>query len=150
MAHFAQLDENNVVTQVIVVSNDDCLDSDGNESEAVGIAFCKSMFGNDTVWKQGSYNTGHGKHYYYNEIQDKPVADGGAGFRKNFPGIGMIYNEDIDAFINPQPYPSWTLDATTGDWKSPVAHPNDSANEDTYDSMGFIWNESTRAWDVRS
>ena len=56
MAHFAQLDENNIVTQVIVVGNDDCLDSDNNESEAVGIAFCKELLGADTNWVQTSYN----------------------------------------------------------------------------------------------
>ena len=148
MAHFAQLNENNMVTQVIVVSNDDCLDSDGNESEAVGVAFLKNMFGSDTIWKQASYNTVAGKHYSYND-KDEPVADGGVGFRKNYPGIGMFYNEDIDAFIRPQPYPSWTLDATTGMWKPPVAHPNDSANEDTYTNKRYNWNESTRTWDER-
>jgi hypothetical protein len=56
MAHFAQLDENNIVTQVIVVSNDDIKDSEGNESELTGIAFCKSLLGPNTIWKQTSYN----------------------------------------------------------------------------------------------
>ena len=72
MAHFAQLDENNIVTQVIVVSNEDIKDSDGNESELTGIAFCKSLIGSNTIWKQTSYN---------------------ANIRKNYAGIGFTYDE---------------------------------------------------------
>ena len=63
MAHFAQLDENNIVTQVIVVSNDDIKDSEGNESELTGIAFCKSLLGPTTIWKQTSYNNSIRKNY---------------------------------------------------------------------------------------
>ena len=86
MAHFAQLDENNVVTQVIVVHNNDCLDANGNESEAVGAAFCQSLLGGN--WKQTSYN---------------------GNIRKNYAGIGYTYNPSIDAFVPPQPYALWTL-----------------------------------------
>ena len=81
MAHFAQLDENNVVLQVIVVHNNDCKDADGNESEAVGVAFCQSLFPG-TNWKQTSYN---------------------GNMRYNYAGIGFTYNAEADAFIAPQP-----------------------------------------------
>jgi len=78
MAHFAELDENNIVIRVIVVSNNELLDEQGQESEIKGIAFCKSLFGENTIWKQTSYN---------------------GNFRNQFAGIGNIYNSETDAFI---------------------------------------------------
>ena len=112
MAHFAQLDDNNIVTQVIVVGNDELL-LDGVESEVKGILFCKSLFGKDTKWKQTSYN---------------------GTIRKNYAGIGYTYDAANDYFFAPQPYPSWTLDADAI-WQPPVAMPtNDkmySWNEET-------------------
>ena len=81
MAHFAQLDENNVVTQVIVVSNDDTSDSNGVEAESIGVAFCQKLFGANTNWKQTSYN---------------------GNIRGNYAGIGYSYNAELDAFIPPQ------------------------------------------------
>ena len=79
MAHFAQLDENNVVTQVIVVNNDELMDN-GVESEAKGIAFCQSLFGADTRWVQTSYNS---------------------KFRDVYAGIGYTYDADKDVFVAP-------------------------------------------------
>ena len=116
MAHFAQLDDNNTVTQVIVVANDELL-LDGVESEVKGILFCKSLFGEDTKWKQTSYNS---------------------TIRKNYAGIGYTYDAANDYFFAPQPYPSWTLDADAR-WQAPVAMPTD-------DKM-YSWNEETLSWD---
>ena len=101
MAHFAKL-ENNVVTQVIVVSNQDMLDAQGQESEEKGIAFCSNLLGG--TWKQTSYN---------------------GNIRKNYAGIGYTYDESRDAYIPPKPYNSWLLDETTCQWKAPVAMPTD-------------------------
>ena len=94
MAHFAEIDSNldNVVLRVIVIGNEDILDENGEESEALGIAFCKNLFGEETEWVQTSYNN---------------------TFRKNYAGAGWMYDEGRDAFIPPQPYPSWTLDDDT-------------------------------------
>jgi len=100
MAHFAQLDDNNVVTQVIVVANEELLDN-GVESEAKGIAFCKSLLGENTKWVQTSYN---------------------GNIRKHYAGIGYTYDADKDAFLAPKPYPSWVLDADFN-WQAPVAMP---------------------------
>lgn len=112
MAHFAQLDDNNIVTQVIVVANDELL-IDGVENEVKGILFCKSLFGGDTKWIQTSYN---------------------GTIRKNYAGIGYTYDAGNDYFYAPQPYPSWTLDADAK-WQPPVAYPTDgkmySWNEST-------------------
>ena len=104
MAHFAQLDSNNVVTQVIVVHNNELLDN-GVENEAKGIAFCQSLFGG--VWKQTSYN---------------------GNIRKNFAGIGYTFDAGRNAFIPPKPYNSWTLNESTYQWTPPVTYPNDGKN----------------------
>jgi len=118
MAHFAQLDEKNIVINVIVVNNSELLDKNGQESEEKGAAFCKSLFGADTRWVQSSFN---------------------ANFRKNYAGIGCIYNADIDAFIPPKPweYPSFVIDPVTCDWVPPKPRPTDDV---------YKWNEDLVTW----
>ena len=102
MAHFAQLDENNVITQVIVVHNNECLDANGNESEAVGAGFCARLLGGN--WKQTSYN---------------------GNMRKNYAGAGYTYDAGRDAFIPPKPYASWVLNEATCRWDAPAPMPQD-------------------------
>lgn len=102
MAHFAQLDEFNIVRQVIVVSNDDCLDADGQESEAVGVAFCTNLLGGR--WLQTSYNN---------------------NIRVRYAGIGYRYDSVRDAFIPQQPYLSWVFNEITLDWDPPIPYPTD-------------------------
>ena len=105
MAHFAELDTNNVVLRVIVVSNEMILDANGQESETVGIAFCHSLFGSDTVWMQTSYN---------------------GNFRKNYAGIGHTYDSARNAFIQPKPEgDQWVLNEATCRWHDPAL---DAAN----------------------
>lgn len=118
MAHFAELDENNIVTRVIVVDNKDILDAEGNESEAKGIVFCNELLGGK--WIQTSYNS---------------------KFRKNYAGIGFFYDKTRDAFIGPKPFESWVLDETTCRWEAPVPRPVDPDNT-------YIWNEESGQWDV--
>jgi hypothetical protein len=101
MAHFARIDENNVVTQVVVVADKDTADADGVEKEHIGAAFLESVLGG--TWKQTSY---HGN------------------IRKNYAGIGYTYDADIDAFVPPKPYPSWVLDKNA-QWQAPVPMPDD-------------------------
>lgn len=116
MAHFAQLDEQNVVTQVIVVSNSDC-QVGGVESEEAGIAFCKTLFGPTTKWKQTSYN---------------------CNIRKNYAGIGYTYDAGRDAFIAPKPFASWVLDEVPCRWDAPVPMPTDGGV--------CHWDEATVSW----
>lgn len=104
MAHFAELDENNVVKQVIVVNNNELLDENGEESEQRGIAFCQSLFGGN--WKQTSYNK---------------------KFRKNYAGTGFSYDEERDAFIPPPPYSGWILNEEC-QWVPPIDKPDDRAS----------------------
>lgn len=112
MAHFAQLDENNIVTKVIVVNND-VITTNGVESEQLGINFCKSLYGENTTWVQCSYNN---------------------NIRNVYPINGSSYDTTNDVFILPQPFPSWTLDSNY-EWQPPVDYPNDDNeyiwNEDT-------------------
>jgi hypothetical protein len=117
MAHFCKLDENNVVLNTIVVADSDCLDENGVESEAVGIAFCKSLFGEDTKWVQTSWNKRIRKHY------GEP---------------GYTYDETRNAFIPPKYYESWSLNENTLDWDPPIPYPEDG--------FKFYWDESVSNW----
>ena len=114
MAHFAKL-ENNIVTQVIVVSNNELLDTNGNENEQKGIDFCSNLLGG--TWIQTSYN---------------------GRVRKNYAGIGYKYDANLDAFIKPQPFPSWILDEEVAQWKAPVNYPTDG--------KFYTWDEEKKDW----
>jgi|TARA_R110002020_G_scaffold441136_1_gene651872 hypothetical protein len=126
MAHFAKLNNDNIVTQVIVVHNNELL-VDGVENEQKGIDFINDLYKTSDNWKQTSYNTNGGVHTL-----------GGTPFRKNYAGKGMIYDEGRDAFRSKQLYPSWTLNETTCRWEPPVAYPDD-------DNL-YTWDESTQNW----
>jgi hypothetical protein len=119
MAHFAQLDENNLVIQVIVVNNSECLDENGNESEAVGVAFCQSLLGGN--WKQTSYN---------------------GNIRKNYAGIGYQYDLTRNAFISPKPYASWLLNESTCQWDAPIPMPTGDKRHQ-WDEATTSWVEIT-------
>ena len=116
MAHFAELDENNVVLRVIVVDNNECL-LNGREDEMTGIMFCKKLFGVYTNWAQTSYN---------------------AKIRKNYAGIGYTFDRVLQAFIPPQPFPSWTLNIDTAKWGAPTPMP--------VDGKMYTWDEPTISW----
>jgi hypothetical protein len=120
MAHFCELDSNNVVLRVIVVANSDTADANGTEVESIGVAFCQKLLGGN--WKQTSY---HGN------------------IRKNYAGVGYTYRADIDAFVAPQPYPSWTLDANA-QWQAPVPMPSDAGTGEP--PKMYSWDEATLSW----
>lgn len=111
MSHFAKV-ENGIVTQVIVIEQD-VVDT--------------GLFGDPSSWVQTSYNTYGGVHRL-----------GGTPMRKNYAGIGCIYDVELDAFYSPQPFPSWTLNSDSCIWQSPVPKPID-------DKM-YDWNEETTSW----
>jgi len=119
MAHFAKLDENNVVTQVIVVDNKDITDPHtGQEDEILGIAFCKKLLGGN--WRQTSYNN---------------------NTRVRYAGIGYSYNAALDAFVPPQPYASWTLDNETADWVSPLGAAPELTEAEVEARSFYRWDE---------
>lgn len=119
MAHFAQIDENNVVVQVLVVPD---------AQEDRGQEFLADDLGLGGTWKKTSYNTQGGVHL-----------NGGTPFRKNYAGIGYTYDAARDAFIPPKPFASWTLNAETCLWEAPVPMPTDGKI--------YTWNEEDLAWD---
>lgn len=136
MAHFAQLDGNNLVTQVIVVSNDDTSDSGGVETESIGVAFCQKLLCASTNWKQTSYN---------------------GNMRGNYAGIGYTYMSNVatlgvgstDIFISPKPYASWTVGVGTATWYPP-ANPGDApalTDAEKAANKYYVWNESNYAAD---
>jgi len=128
MAHFAKLDQNNIVTTVNVVHDNELL-VDGVENEQKGIDFLHNFFNTSDNWKQTSYNTLGGVHSL-----------GGTPFRKNYAGIGYTYDAGRDAFIPPQSFNSWTLNEDTCQWEAPVAYPDDGKR--------YTWNEITKEWDL--
>lgn len=119
MAHFAEIGLNNTVLRVIVVHNNDCLDENGQESEAKGAEFCRNLLGG--TWIQTSYN---------------------GNIRKNYAGAGFTYDSQRDAFIPPQPYASWVLDEATCLWNPPIAFPEDGKRY-TWDEATTSWIEVT-------
>lgn len=118
MAHFAKIDENNIVVNVAVI-----------EKEMIDTG----LWGDPATWIQTSYNTYGGIHY---GPDGNP--DGGVALRKNFAGIGFIYDPVRDAFYSPQPYPSWVLNETSCLWDPPIPYPNDGKQ--------YIWDEETQSW----
>jgi len=115
MAHFAEIDQFGKVKRVIVVANADTADASGVEKEHIGAAFCEKLFGG--TWKQTSYN---------------------GNFRKNYAGIGYTYDATRDAFIPPQPFPSWVVNEATCQWQAPTPMPTDGKR--------YSWDEATLSW----
>ena len=118
MAHFANINSDNIVTQVLVVSDNDA---------PRGHDFLSKDLGLGGTWIQTSYNTRGGEH-----------SNGGTPLRKNYAGIGYTYDSGRDAFIPPKPYASWVLDEATCLWNAPVAYPTDGKM--------YSWDESTTSW----
>ena len=117
MAHFAKLNDQNVVIDVNVVNNETINNLPFPESEPVGVAFLTDWSGGYTDWKQTSYN---------------------GNFRKNYAGIGYTYDPVLDAFVPPKPFPSWLLNTQTCQWQAPIPYPNDGKL--------YTWNEDTQQW----
>ena len=134
MAHFAKLDSNNIVEQVIVVNNDDIKDSTGTETESIGVAFCQKMMGASTNWMKTSYNK---------------------NLRGNYAGVGMTYMEGVrtlgvastDIFIQQQPYPSWSVGINTANWYSPLGDSPETTNAEKADNKYYYWDEAAHQVD---
>jgi hypothetical protein len=114
MAHFARIDSNNVVQEVLAVRNEDC---GGGNDETAGQAFLAAS-GFEGTWKQTSYNTTFGVHY--TKTPESTIADGKPQFRGNYASVGMIYDEEHDAFIHPKPLDTAVLNTTTYMWEIPT------------------------------
>lgn len=117
MAHFARINENNIVDEIIVISNEDCQNLDFPESESIGQEFITSI-GLSGNWKQTSYN---------------------ANFRKKYAGIGDTFDETRDAFITSKPFTSWILNEDTCVWEAPIERPSNG--------KFYRWNEDEQSWE---
>lgn len=121
MAHFAKV--NNGIVEKVLVAEPEFFETFVDDSAG--------------EWIQTSYNTRGGVHYQPNS--DIPSEDQSKALRKNYAGIGYTYDRERDAFIPPQPFPSWTLNEQTCLWDSPVPYPTDG--------KPYEWNETTQSWD---
>jgi hypothetical protein len=117
MAHYAFLDSNNIVTEVIVGKDESNFDWERHYGDFRG-----------QLCKRTSYNTTAGRHIY-----------GGEPFRKNFAGVGYVYDFERDAFIPPKTFPSWVLNEETCLWEAPVSIPDDG--------KAYWWNEEAQSWE---
>jgi len=128
MAHFAEIDENNIVLRVLVAPD---------EQEDRGQEFLAEDLNLGGRWKKTSFNTYGGIHK--NPETNEPSADQTKSFRKNYAGIGFTFDEERDAFIPPKPFPSWILNEDTCWWEPPIPMPNDGGT--------WIWNEEQQQWE---
>ena len=127
MAHFSKLNSSNIVENVVVVDNSQILDSEGNESEALGVEYLQGLFGSNTTWKQTSYNK---------------------NFRGNYGGCDTVYIENVatlgvgstDIFIQQQPHPSWTINTSEPVWEPPVVRPGLTTSQLDAGNY-YVWNE---------
>jgi hypothetical protein len=120
MAHFAELNDNNEIVRTIVISNDDILDENGQESEERGVALAQRFTGSSARWIQVSYN---------------------GSFRRQYPkSPGYVYDPNLDVLIEPSPYPSWVLDENAY-WQAPIPKPVEDDPE-----YRWYWDEETVAW----
>ena len=122
MARFAKIKADNTVETVVTVADPVITDSEGVQQEQLGVDFLNKLYKTSDTWKQ--------------TFKD--------GTRKNFAAVGDIYDSAKDAFYEPQPFPSWTLNADTCKWEPPVAYPADGGIDNKY----YEWNEETQSWDV--
>jgi hypothetical protein len=177
MAHYAKLDNTNTVTHVVRVEDNECVDANGIETDNQGQNFLRFIHKEpDAVWKRCSYNTVHGEHQEKNENGDVVAVSTEKAFRGNYPTVGYTYDEALDIFLSPKPYPSWLLHterdwAETGfdqyEWKPPVEYPSVNKKGDVLwfiswdepnqrwtayladdNEVQYVWNESTKDFDV--
>ena len=129
MAHYAELNENNEVIYVVYMDNEIITDENENEVEELGVTHLHTHHGSHRRWVRTSY---------------------GSNFRNKYAGLGDTYREDLDMFIAPQPFSSWTLNETTGQWEAPIAQPElteEQINSETH-FYSYSWNEETQSWDL--
>ena len=121
MAHFAQLDDQNNVMNVVVINNSDIDNLPFPQSEPVGIALCQSIYGPDTIWKQASYNN---------------------NYRRQYAEIGGFYYPPVDVFVGIKPFTSWVFRTSDATWQAPIPMPSAPSN------YKAVWNEEYLDWDI--
>lgn len=130
MAHFAQVNNNNVVEDVIVLNNSDMLDDNGVEQESIGISFLNNLFGSfEGRWVQTSYSS---------------------AFRGSYASVGGTYSSSENIFKVPKPFDSWVWSTSEASWEAPVSKPIAAEDAFGFEIESVTWNEGTTSWDVAS
>ena len=146
MAHFAKINDDNEVLNVLVLDDANMLDSDNKEDESIGQQYLETH--NNwpaNQWIQTSFNTSQNTH---------SSGDNSKAFRGNYAGIGYVWDATNNIFWQPKPYPSWVKDTTTASWKSPIGDApaltaeQTSQNEVETHLWGYQWNEDNQSWDL--
>ena len=144
MAHFAKINEENIVLSVFTLNNEDMLNSNGVETESVGQQYLETHNNWPAqMWIQTSYNTSGNQH-----------KDGGTPFRGNYAGIGYTWDEDDQIFWPKKPYASWVKHNDSASWKSPIGdapaltEEQTSQNEADTHMWSYVWNEANTTWDL--
>ena len=132
MAHYAELGVDNIVKRVLYIDTIKCMTNGGIEKEELGVAYLQENHGG--TWVKCSWNTSSNVHL-----------QGGTPFRGNYPGVGWKYDEFLDGFIPPQPYRTWVVNETTGDWEPPVARPADDVTKGG--NVVYKWNSVANNWE---
>ena len=143
MAYFARINSSNIVEEVFNFDNYKMLENDGTESEAAGLNMLNKRFGDisPSYWKQTSYNT-HGGVHYASYGPDVPSADQSKARRKNYAGVGAVYDAARDAFYEVKPIASWILNESTCRWEAPIAKPADHPDIEQV----TLWDEGLGTW----
>ncbi len=146
MATFCELDENNIVIRAVKIGDDEVPNGNG---DVAGETWCQNFFKGGT-WKQTSYNTVAGIHYIVDEETGVQSVDPDQtkAFRKNYGVPGFKYDATRDAFIEPQPYASWTLNETSCLWEAPIARPSTINVDAETEVYPFEWNEADQRWEA--
>jgi hypothetical protein len=141
MAHFAKLNEDNIVVKVIVVNNDVIVE-DGIEIEQKGVDFLRQIYNEPNAnWKKSSYNTSGGQYFTVDSQGLKILGDQSKAFRKNSASIGATYDSVRDAFIPKKPYNAWVLNEQTCLWEPPIPFPSNNNTNAVY-----VWDDNTNNW----
>jgi hypothetical protein len=153
MAHFAKLEANGKVIQVLTLNNSDMLNADGVEDEAVGQQYLETHNNWPAqMWIQTSYNTRGGKHY--DNQSGELSADQSKALRGNYAGIGYEWDEDNNIFWPKKPYASWVKNTSDARWQSPIGDaPALTAEQQAQNDVGtprwgYAWNEANQSWDL--
>ena len=146
MAHFAKINDDNEVLNVLVLDDANMLDSDNKEDESIGQQYLETH--NNwpaNQWIQTSFNTSQNTH---------SSGDNSKAFRGNYAGIGYVWDATNNIFWQPKPYPSWVKDTTTASWKSPIGDApaltaeQESQNTANTHMWSYVWNEDNQSWDL--
>jgi len=152
MAHFAKIDENNIVIAVLTLDDENCRDENNNEVESIGQAYLQENNNWPAhLWIKASYNTHNGK---YLNADGTEHPDQSKAFRGNYPGIGNIWDPTNQIFLPTKPYPSWIVNVAGAKWQSPIGDAPALTDEQVSQYRAgthnwyYQWDEDNQVWNL--